>query len=209
MRQQNKNTEKQKKESPITRLEKIHPHRMLLYLATFGSCLIFLFMVMAYSFSRAEEDMISFNMPKSFVVSLVLLLFSSYTISKALPAFKKDNIKELKRALGLTMLFGLSFTISQYIGWYELNKSGIYLSGKSSGAYLYVISGLHVLHLAGALVFITMAYTKVSSVSLDPVKALIMITDPYQKLKIEMLTFYWHFMDALWVFLFFYFLFSF
>jgi cytochrome c oxidase subunit 3 len=209
MRQQNRNTEKEKKETTISRLEKIHPHKMLLYLATFGSSLIFLFMIVAFSFSIAEEGFVGFKMPKAFVVSLVLLLLSSYTISKALPAFKKDNISELKKTLGLTLMFGLSFTISQYVGWYELNQSGVYLSGKTSGAYLYVISGLHVLHLAGALVFITMAYTKVSGISRDPVKALILITDPYEELKIEMLSFYWHFIDALWVVLFFYFLFSF
>lgn len=210
MRQQNKNnTEEQKKETTIGRLEKIHPHKMLLYLSIFGSSLIFLFMITAYTFSRPEDDLINFSMPKSFIVSLVLLLLSSFFISKVLPAFKKDNIKEVKRSLEMTLLLGLAFTISQYVGWYEMNRSGIYLSGEGSGAYLYVISGLHVLHLAAGLAFLTLTYTKVSTTSRDPVKALIMVTNPYQRIRLEMLATYWHFIDILWVGLFFYFLFSF
>jgi cytochrome c oxidase subunit 3 len=210
MQQQNKNnTGEKQKETTIARLEKIHPHKMLLYLSIFGSSLIFIFMITAYTVSRPEEDFVNFTMPKSFIVSLVVLLLSSFFVSKVLPAFKKDKIKEVKRALEITLLLGLAFTICQYVGWYEMNRSGIYLSGKDSGAYLYVISGLHVLHLAGGLAFLTLTYTKVNTISRDPVKALIMVTNPYQRIRLEMLTTYWHFVDILWVVLFFYFLFSF
>jgi len=210
MQQQNKNnTEEKKRETAIGRLEKIHPHKMLLYLSIFGSSLIFLFMITAYTFSRPEEDFANFIMPKSFIISLVLLLFSSFFISKVLPAFKKDDMQAVRRSLEITLLLGLAFTISQYVGWYEMNRSGIHLSGKDSGAYLYVVSGLHVLHLAAGLVFLTMTYTKVSTISRDPVKSLIMVTNPYQRIRLEMLTTYWHFIDILWVGLFFYFLFSF
>jgi cytochrome c oxidase subunit 3 len=166
-------------------------------------------MVTAYTFSRPEEDFANFIMPKSFIISLVLLLFSSFFISKVLPAFKKDDMKAVRRSLEITLLLGLAFTISQYVGWYEMNRSGIHLSGKDSGAYLYVVSGLHVLHLAAGLVFLTMTYTRVSTISRDPVKSLIMVTNPYQRIRLEMLTTYWHFIDILWVGLFFYFLFSF
>lgn len=210
MHQQNKNnTEEKRRETAMARLEKIHPHKMLLYLAIFGSSLVFLFMVTAYTFSRPEEDFINFTMPKSFIVSLVVLLLSSFAISKALPAFRKDKIKEVKRAVEIALFLGLIFTICQYMGWYELNKSGIHLTGKDSGAYLYIISGLHILHLAGGLVFLTLAYTKISTVSRDPVKTLIMVTNPYQRVRLEMLVTYWHFVDVLWIVLFFYFLFSF
>jgi len=210
MQQQNKNnTEEKNSEGAMARLEKIHPHKMLLYLTIFGSSLVFLFMITAYTFSRPGADYINFTMPKAFIVSLVLLLFSSFAISKALPAFKKDQIKEVKRSIEVALLLGLAFTISQYIGWYELNQSGIRLTGKDSGSYLYIISGLHIIHLAGGLVLLTLAYTKINTIYRDPVKSLIVITNPYQRVRLEMLVTYWHFVDALWILLFFYFLFSF
>ncbi|MGB3852217.1 MAG: cytochrome c oxidase subunit 3 [Tunicatimonas sp.] len=209
MQNQNKNTQKASPQNVMDRLEKLHPHKTLLYLAIFGSCLLFGFLITAYAVKTDHNTFINFRFPKSFIVSLVLLLFSSFSISKALGAFRDDDMEALKQSLGLTLLLGLGFTISQYVGWYELNQSKIYLSGEVSGSYLYIISGLHVLHLAAGLVFLTVTYTHVSNVSRDQVKRLIMVTNPYQRIKLEMLTVYWHFVDILWVVLFFYFLFSF
>ena len=209
MQNHDKDTKKAAQQTVIGRLEKLHPHKTLLYLAIFGSCLLFGFLITAYALKTDDHTFINFRFPKAFVVSLVLLLLSSFSISKALGAFRDDDIKALKHSLGFTLLLGLAFTISQYVGWYELNQSKIYLSGEVSGSYLYVISGLHVLHLAAGLVFLTAMYTQVSNVSRDQVKRLIMVTNPYQRIKLEMLTVYWHFLDALWVVLFFYFLFSF
>ena len=209
MQNQNKNTKKAAQQNVIERLEQLHPHKTLLYLAIFGSCLLFGFLIVAYAVKTDHNTFIDFRFPKAFIVSLVLLLFSSFTISKALGAFRDDDMKALKQSLGLTLVLGLGFTISQYVGWYELNQSKIYLSGEVSGSYLYIISGLHVIHLAAGLVFLTATYTQVSNVSRDQVKRLIMVTNPYQRIKLEMLTAYWHFVDILWVVLFFYFLFSF
>ncbi len=209
MQNQDKNTKKAAQPNVLDRLEKLHPHKTLLYLTIFGSCLLFGFLIVAYAAKSDANTYIDFEFPKAFIVSLVLLLFSSYSISRALTAFEADDMKTLKNSLGITLMLGLAFTISQYIGWYELTQSNIYLSGEVSGSYLYVISGLHVLHLAIGLVFLTMTYTQVSNISRDPVRQLIMVTNPYQRIKLEMLTTYWHFVDALWVVLFFYFLFTF
>ncbi len=183
---------------------------MLLYLAILGSTLIFVFLIFSYTTSQARtDDFIIFKFPKAFVVSLVLLLFSSFAISKVLPAFLADDMKTMKWYLGITLFLGISFTLSQYMGWYELKMSGIYFSGKAAGAYLYLISGLHVLHLGGGLVFLTLMYTQASRAAHDPVKALIMVTNPHERTRLEMLTTYWHFIDVVWILLFFYFLFSF
>ncbi len=183
---------------------------MFLYLSIFGSCLIFLFLTFGHLSSRPDaSDFISFKFPKAFVISLVLLLLSGYTMSRTLPAFVNDDMKALKWYLGATVLLGLSFTISQYIGWYELMRSGIYLSGKAAGSYLYVITGLHILHLAGGLVALTLYYTRISRISRDAVRTLILVTNPYEKMRLEMLKTYWQFIDIIWIFLFFYFLFVF
>lgn len=209
MQNHNKNTKKAAQQTVIDRLERLHPHKTLLYLAIFGSCLLFGFLITAYAMKTDDHTFIDFHFPKAFIVSLVLLLLSSFSISKALGAFRNDDMIALKQSLGITLLLGLAFTMSQYVGWYELNRSKIYLSGEVSGSYLYIISGLHVLHLAAGLVFLTATYTRVSNISRDQVKRLIMVTNPYERTKLEMLTVYWHFLDVLWVALFFYFLFSF
>ncbi len=210
MREQDKNTKTYRHENALAKLEKIHPHLMLIYLTIIGSSLIFLFIILAYTINKADSGFfLNIQFPKSFSVSLVVLLISSFSLSKAIPAYENGNIDVLKKSLGITLILGVLFTICQYIGWYELNKAGVYLTGEASGAYLYVISGMHALHLAFGIAFLSTTYFKVMGISKDPVRTLIMETNPYHKIKLKMLSVYWHYLDVMWVFLFFYFLFSF
>jgi cytochrome c oxidase subunit 3 len=210
MREQDKNTKAYRHENALAKLEKIHPHLMLIYLTIIGSSLIFMFMILAYTLNKPDNTFfLNIQFPKAFSVSLVILLISSFSLSRALPAYESGNIDVLKKSLGITLMLGVVFTICQYIGWYELNQTGVYLTGEASGAYLYVISGMHAFHLAFGIIFLSTTFFKVMGIAKDPVKMLIMETNPYQKIKLEMLTTYWHYLDALWVFLFFYFLFSF
>src|SRR5690606_33171011 len=109
---------------------------------------IFLFMLIAYSISKPQNGFLEdFVMPKAFVFSTVILLFSGFITTRLEAFYDEDQIHSLKGALGLTLLFGAGFAISQYIGWTELQASGIYLAGKASGSFLYVLTGLHVVHL--------------------------------------------------------------
>lgn len=209
MAEPKKNIKNLRKETTFQQIEKLHPHKLLLYLSLLGSSLIFMFMVTAFTTSRPDLGLDGFQFPKAFMVSTVLLLLSSYTISHLVQFYEKDNVKEMRNYLGWTLLLGLAFALSQYFGWRQLNDSGIYLAGRASGAYLYVISGLHVVHVLGGLAFLGYLFAEMTVVAKDPIKSLIMVTNPYQKIKLEMLTVYWHFMDAVWLILFFYFLFSF
>jgi cytochrome c oxidase subunit III len=205
-----KNLSRGKEESALQKIEKMHPHKMLLYFSMLASFLIFFFMILAYTVSMPDYEESSFDyFPKSFILSTIILILSSVSLSKALPAFKNDKVKTLERSLGITLMFGLLYALFQYIGWVQLTEAGIYFDGSPSGSYLYVISGLHLIHLFGGMVALTYMYLKSLKASKDPVKSLILITNPYQKLRLEILTTYWHFMDAIWMGLFIYFLFTF
>ena len=197
----------------LEKIEKLHPHKMLLYLAIFGSSLIFLFMIIAFTASSnhpvLEGGANQLHIPKAFIFSTLVLMGSSYFVSRFNRAFEQEKMTKLRNMLGITVVMGFIFTISQYWGWHQLEQAGHGLSGISSGAYLYVISGLHILHLVGAMFFMTHQFIKVSAISADPVKTLIAVTNPYQKMKLQMLSIYWHFMDFLWVAMFLYFLFMF
>lgn len=199
--------------STFEKIEKLHPHKMLLYLAIFGSSLIFVFMLIAFTATHSgavgAEGAREFRMPSAFVFSTLVLLFSSYFVSRFLRAYRNENMKKLRNLLGITLLLGFVFTLSQYWGWSQLELSGYSLIGMSSGAYLYVISGLHILHLVLGISFMTYQFVKISRVANDPVKRLIMVTNPYDKIKLEMLSTYWHYTDLLWLGLFLYFLFIF
>lgn len=200
-------------QATLERIERLHPHKMLLYLAIFGSSLIFLFMLIAFTATTnhpaLQDSQPQLVVPKAFIFSTLVLMLSSYFVSRYNRAFEQENMKKLRNLLGITVMLGFVFTISQYWGWHQLEQAGYGLSGISSGAYLYIISGLHILHLVGAMFFMTHQFIRISGISSDPVKILIAVTNPYQKMRLQMLTTYWHFMDLLWVGLFLYFLFWF
>lgn len=207
--QSKKNLKAQQRESSLRQIEKMHPYKMLLVLGIIGIGMIFLFLVIAYSLSVAKATLIQqVSLPKMFTLGTFILLASSFSMSAAGKAFRDDNIPRLHYMLFITLLMGGVFSGCQVLGWLELDQAGVFLDAESSGAFLYVISGLHVVHLLGGLILLSMAFWKTLKVKRDPVQALIMVTNPFEKLKLDLLITYWHFLGALWVGLFFFFLFT-
>ncbi len=192
------------------KMELLHPHQVMLYVSMIGSAIVFLFMIVAFAASRPDSaELISAKFPKSFVISTIVILLSSFCVSKVIPAFEKDDLEDLKKWMGLTFLLGLIFSMSQLTGWKELEQNGISFAGDGSRVYLYVISGLHVLHMVGVMIFLLASLMHCHKVSKDVVNQLMYTTNPYQKVKLKMLTDFWHFVDVLWIVLFLYFLYTF
>jgi cytochrome c oxidase subunit 3 len=208
--QPRKNTKAQHRESSFQQIEKMHPYKMLLLLGILGIGMIFLFLVIAYSVSTANHDqMLGIRLPKIITLGTMVILVSSIVLNMAVRAFHKDNMQQLNFMIFLVLLMGTIFTGCQFLGWLGLKDSGILFAGHASGTFLYVISGLHLIHLGGGMLLLTVAFVKSYQVRRDPVKALIMVTNPFDRLKLELLTIYWHFLTGLWLLLFFYFLYTF
>jgi cytochrome c oxidase subunit 3 len=208
--QPKKNIQAKYRESSFQQIEKMHPYKMLMMLAIVGIAMIFVFLVIAYTVSIPNYFQASeVRLPKIFTLATIILLGSSFALNLAVKAFHEDNMRQLNFMIFLVLLMGVIFTGCQFLGWLDLKESGIFLAGKSSGTFLYVISGLHLMHLSGGILFLLLALVKTYKVRQDPVKALIMVTNPFDRLRLELLTEYWHFLCALWLFLFFFFLYTF
>lgn len=191
------------KESWIQKIENLHPYQTLMYLGMFGSGLIFLFMTLAFLGSEAGNmDSVGFKMPKSFILSTLIILISGYTASNMLIHYKEERIKKLKDSLLTTFLLGIGFTVLQFIGWKELTMMGVDFRGLPSGSFLYVLSGIHIFHLLGAMIFSILMVYKYHQTEKDEIKHLLLLTNPYEKMRIQLFTTYWHFMDLIWIVLF-------
>jgi cytochrome c oxidase subunit III len=191
------------KESWIQKIENLHPYQTLMYLGMFGSGLIFLFMTLAFLGSESGNmDSVGFKMPKSFILSTLIILISGYTASNMLIHYKEERVKKLKDSLLTTFLLGLGFTVLQFIGWKELTMMGVDFRGLPSGSFLYVLSGIHIFHLVGAMIFSILMVYKYHQTEKDEIKHLLLLTNPYEKMRIQLFTTYWHFMDLIWVVLF-------
>jgi cytochrome c oxidase subunit III len=191
------------KETWFQRIENMHPYQTLMYLGMFGSGLIFLFMTLAFLGSETGNlESFGFKMPKSFILSTLIILISGYSVSKMLLHYKEEKIDKLKDSLLITFLLGLCFTILQFLGWKELSMMGIDFRGLPSGSFLYVLSGIHIFHLVGAMIFSLLMLFQYNKTEKDEIRNLVLLTNPYERMRIRLFTTYWHFMDLIWIALF-------
>lgn len=194
----------------LERLEGLHPYEMMLYLGMFGSGLIFLFLVIAFISSGLNQlEGLNHRIPVAFLISTFMLIISGYTATKMRLYYQEENIPKLESALRNTFMLGVIFTILQFAGWRELTDMGINFTGLPSGSFLYLLSGIHVFHLLGAMIFAIILLFQLRKTQEDGIRKLILVTNPFEKMRIRLFTVYWHFMDAIWLILFFLFILSF
>jgi cytochrome c oxidase subunit 3 len=190
--------------SAFSRIERVPPLLMLLYLALLGITMLFVTLVAMYVASRAQSGVASgiHPFPRYFSLSTVVLLVSSYTLAQAPRLYRADDLPSLTRCLGATLLLGCVFSGLQVLGWRELVQQGVLFAGERSGTFVYVISGLHVAHVVAGLLFLLAQLIRTSHASRDGVRTLVFIRNPYHLRQLRALLTYWHFIDALWVALF-------
>jgi cytochrome c oxidase subunit 3 len=192
------------------RLEQMHPYETLLYLGMIGSGLIFLFLGGAFAFSGLNQlEGYNQHVPLAFSISTILLILSGYTATKMRFYFIEERTDKLIGALRNTLRLGIIFTALQLVGWYELDAMGIDFTGIPSGSFLYLLTGIHIFHLIGAMIFALILLVQMEKKQKDQIQHLILLTNPFEKMRIRLFTVYWHFMDLIWLILFVLFILSF
>ena len=91
----------------------------------------------------------------------------------------------------LTLILGLVFLAGQLVAWQQLVARGLYLASNPGSFFIYLISGVHGFHLLGgigALTFIVIFFNTWE----EKLK---------QETAVSVIALYWHFMDALWIYL--------
>ncbi len=204
-----KTRQKDEAVSAFQRLERMHPHKTFLFFAIIGSVIAFLSLIFLYAIRIADVKMMAgFQIPKLFTVSTIVLLFSSYSLSRCLRAFKNDDLTDLRLSLLATLILGIAFCFSQVIGCLQLYDEGFFVNDQPGVVFLYLISGFHIFHVIGGILAITYLNFNTYMIANDMVKQLMYFSSKREKNKIELVSFFWHFVDFLWLFLFLMFLFS-
>ncbi len=180
---------------------KLHPYRVFTYLTLGGITSAFLTLSSAYFLTTIRSGFNNFELPLIFHANTVIILVSSYSMHQTRLANLNNHSSSYTNGLLVTSLLGVAFTVFQFVGWRELFNSGIALQNNVAGAYLYVISGLHLAHLVVGVGILFVFWLKAKERETDAVKELLFDTDPISKLKVECLVLYWHFVDGLWIYL--------
>jgi cytochrome c oxidase subunit 3 len=112
----------------ITQRQKIHPHKLLMWIAICSICMMFAGWTSAFLVRKAQGNWLLFPMPVAFWISTGVILLSSVTMHLTLRNFNKRNMRAYKTMLSLTTLLGVLFMLLQFLGYSQLYKSGITLA---------------------------------------------------------------------------------
>lgn len=176
--------------------KKIHPHKFTLWVALGSVVMMFAGLTSAYIVKRSQPSWTTFQMPLVFWYSTAVMLLSSLTIQQAVRAFKSREMKKYRSLLIVTAVLGLVFILMQWIGFSQLWSQGIVLKGSGAGQFLYIIFGLHALHVLGGIIALAVVLIRAFRGS----------RRNYNSVPVEIAATYWHFVDLLWVYLFVFFL---
>lgn len=93
--------------------------------------------------------------------------------------------------LGLTAVLGLVFLAGQLFVWNELSASGFHLSGGTSSSFVYILTAMHGIHLAGGVLALIAAN----------IGAVLHRSVQTQRIVVDITSWYWHCMTGLWIYI--------
>lgn len=161
--------------------------------------LMFAGFIFAYVYATFQKDLALLRIPNIFHANTVIILSSSILLKASSIFLEKEEYREYAYSLLATLTLGIVFMLFQIIGWMELLDSGVSMKNSANGAYLYLISGLHLLHIIGGFTPLGFFTYKAFKLRTDAVHELIFTTDPGRFSKFKMLSLYWHFVGGLWL----------
>jgi len=172
----------------------------MLWISMISMTMMFAGLTSAYVVSRKRSDWVSFDLPNAFYISTIIIIVSSITFLLAKNFIRKDNRQLTTLFLVLTLILGVGFVFFQLEGFKELFDSGLFFAGEYStvkSSFIYGITLAHLVHiLAGIIVLVIVIYNH--------------LTKKYSSknfLGLELGAIFWHFVDILWIYLFFFFYF--
>lgn len=175
--------------------KRIHPHKFTLWVAMGSIVMMFAALTSAYIVKKNTGSWLEFDLPKIFWYSTLVILISSLTIHLATKAFKAREMGRYRTLITVTVILGVLFITMQWLGFRDLESRNIALTGvksNSAASFLFVITGLHMLHVLGGVIALLVIFIRAYAVKVKN----------YSSLPIELVGTYWHFVDALWIYLF-------
>ncbi|WP_250030388.1 aa3-type cytochrome oxidase subunit III [Paractinoplanes maris] len=122
----------------------------------------------------------------------VILVLSSVTCQLGVFAAEKGDVFALRRWFTITFVMGLIFVLGQANEYRNLVHEGIKLNGDGYGSMFYLTTGFHGLHVTGGLIAFIVYMIRTTMGRFTPAQATSAIVVSY----------YWHFVDIVWIALF-------
>ncbi|QJD95659.1 heme-copper oxidase subunit III [Mucilaginibacter robiniae] len=170
------------------------PKRFNMWIFIFTSFMFFAALTSAFIvYSGSKGHALNVILPKAFMFSTAAIILSSSTVYMATQAAKGLQFAKQRLYLWLTLALGIIFFVIQIYGWYVLafRMNVYFINPNASQSFIYVFSGMHLLHILAGLVLIIVSlvgtYRKTPQV--------------INLFRMEMGSIFWHFVDIIWIYL--------
>jgi cytochrome c oxidase subunit III len=148
---------------------------------------------MYFSIRAADYHMWQIHTPKLDVpyatANTIILVLSSVTCQMGVFAAEKGDVFALRRWFTITFVMGLTFVLGQANEYRSLIHDGVKLNGDGYGSMFYLTTGFHGLHVTGGLIAFIVYMIRTTMGRFTPAQATSAIVVSY----------YWHFVDVVWI----------
>jgi cytochrome c oxidase subunit 3 len=131
------------------------------------------------------------DVPYALVVTIVLVA-SSFTCQLGVFAAERGDVFGLRRWYVITLLMGTFFVLGQANEYRSLVEEGTTIPSSAYGTVFYMTTGFHGLHVTGGLIAFIFLLIRTKLSKFTPAQATAAIVVSY----------YWHFVDVVWIGLF-------
>jgi len=184
--------------------------KMMLWFGMISITMTFAGLTSAFIVSSSRPDWLdSFSLPSWFLISTFSIVLSSvffqlakFNLDKYVGNALTENVslylhkRNINIYLCLTAILAIIFVISQFLGFEEIISLGFYFTGPGSSvttSYIYVLVLLHLLHLFAGIIVLSIVIIRFNNQKYEK-----------SKLGFELALIFWHFLGALWIYLFFF-----
>jgi cytochrome c oxidase subunit III len=127
-------------------------------------------------------------------LATAILVLSSFTMQLAVWRIRKGDRTGMNRAIAVTLLLGVIFLgLQAYDYWHLLDHYGFGINSNIYGTLFYTMTGFHGAHVLGGVVGIAVILLRGMSGQFSA----------RHHVAVEAVSAYWHFVDVVWIALFF------
>lgn len=155
--------------------------------------ILMFFMALASAFivlRRGSGVWVTVHLPVVVWANTAVLLASSFTLEAARRRLAIADVGGFRKFWIVTTVLGFLFVAGQLVAWRQLVAQGVYIASNQGSSFFYIFTGAHAVHLLGgvcALVYVSVRKFGEKEIS--------------RSTAAEVVSYYWHFMDGLWIFL--------
>ncbi len=153
--------------------------------------MFFMAMASAFLYLRTNSNRwVPLHLPWIIWINTAILLLSSGAMELARRRLAFADVRQFRKFWSAATILGVLFLVGQLAAWRQFVLAGFYVSTNQASSFFYIFTGLHGFHLLGgicALLYVTFRKFEKAKVS--------------RFVAAEVASYYWHFMDGLWVFL--------